>query len=458
MSTTTDRKIARDKRSRAFKIAGASALSCSVLLGAFSISTAPSAFAAESKIGLGATESYSVLGGQTVTSTGDTILPRDLGVSPGTSITGFPPGLVMGSTHIADANAALAQSDLVKAYDDAASRQPTEIVEGDLVGRTLVGGVYKANEALELNGTVTLDAQGDPSAVWVFQVGSSLNTGSASRVQLTNGANACNIFWQVGSSATLGTGSNFKGSILANTSITVTTDTVVEGRALARNGAVTLDNNTFVAPDCMAEIPEDGETPVPVPTPTDTPTVEPTPQPSDEPTSAPTDAPSPEPTTAPTDEPTPQPTDEPTDEPTVSPTDAPTDQPTIAPSPEPSDQPTVEPTDEPTVTPTMPPGNDESPVPTDYPTIPGSNNQPPSEEPTDDSTYPTDGNSPEPTISITDGTDIEETDVRSEQEDELATTGSNSTVLFAGLGSALALLGGGLLFLGTKTTRTPRRH
>ena len=241
------------KKSRLLRVAGVSALSCSVMLGMASM---PSAFAAEPKVDLGTSASYSVLGGQSVTNTGNSILAQDLGVNPGTSITGFPPGLVLGTTHATDAHSSLAQSDLVKAYDDTAGRAPTATIDGDLAGRTLVGGVYKASSELELSGTLTLDAQNDPNTVWIFQVGSALTTGSASSIELINGAQACNVYWQVGSSATLGTASEFKGSILALTSVTVTNEANVEGRVLARNGSVTLDDNTFTSPSCATELPE----------------------------------------------------------------------------------------------------------------------------------------------------------------------------------------------------------
>jgi hypothetical protein len=206
--------------------------------------------AAEATVGLGTAGTYSVLGGQTVTNTGPSTLAGDLGVSPGTAITGFPPGTVGGATHAGDASAAQAQSDLVIAYDDAAGRAPTASVAGDLVGQTLTAGVYNSTGPLALSGTLTLDGQGDPSAVFIFQIASTLTTASASHVNLINGATACSIFWQVGSSATLGTTSTFVGTIMALTSISVTTGTVVEGRALARNGQVSLDNNTFTTPGC----------------------------------------------------------------------------------------------------------------------------------------------------------------------------------------------------------------
>lgn len=211
---------------------------------------AGSAAAAGGQVDLGTAGAYSVLGGQTVTNTGPSQLSNDLGVSPGTAITGFPPGNAAGATHAADAVALQAQSDLTIAYDDAAGRAKTASVAGDLVGRTLTAGVYNSTGPLALSGMLTLDGQGDSNAVFIFQIASTLITASASYVNMINGAQACNVFWQVGSSATLGTASVFRGSILALTSIAVTTDTVVQGRALARNGAVTLDNDTFTSSAC----------------------------------------------------------------------------------------------------------------------------------------------------------------------------------------------------------------
>jgi ice-binding like protein len=213
-------------------------------------------------VNLGTAATFAVLGGQTVTNTGPTVVNGDLGVSPGTSITGFPPGVVNGTIHSADATAAQAQLDLTAAYNDAATRPSTGPLPAAIGGLTFTPGVYTAPAAVGLTGTVTLDAQGDPNAVFIFQIGSALTTASASMVNLINGARACNVFWQIGSSATLGTGSSFAGNILALTSITVTTGTTVNGRTLARNGAVTLDTNTITRPpDC---------TPTPTPTPTTT--------------------------------------------------------------------------------------------------------------------------------------------------------------------------------------------
>ena len=155
-----------------------------------------------------------------------------------------------GTIHAADAVAAQAQSDVTTAYNDAAGRTPAVVVPGDLGGLLLTPGVYKQSSSLLLTGVATLDAQGDPSAVFIFQVGSTLTTASNSRVLLTGGAQSCNVFWQIGSSATIGTGTSFSGNILALQSITVTTGATLQGRALARNGAVTLDTNTISTANC----------------------------------------------------------------------------------------------------------------------------------------------------------------------------------------------------------------
>ena len=227
-------------------VALAAAASTVLLMGVLAVP----ADAAEAPVGLGTAASYSVLGGQTVTNTGPTKLSGDLGVSPGTAITGFPPGTVGGAKHAGDAQAAKAQSDLTIAYNDAAGRALTASVAGDLVGKTLTAGVYKSTGPLALSGTVTLNGQGNPNAVFIFQVASTLITASASHVNVINGAQACHVFWQVGSSATLGTTSSFTGTIMALTSIAVQTGAQVQGRALARNGAVTLDNDTFTAANC----------------------------------------------------------------------------------------------------------------------------------------------------------------------------------------------------------------
>ncbi|WP_238324479.1 ice-binding family protein [Paenarthrobacter aurescens] len=220
-----------------------------LLAGAIMLQQSP-AFAA-TPVNLGTAASYSVLAATTVANTGPTTLQRDLGLSPGTAITGFPPGIAAGTTHAADAVALQAQSDLTTAYNNAAGQALTASVSGDLVGRTLTEGVYKSTSSLALSGQLTLDGQGNPASVFIFQVASTLITASASSIVFTNGAQACNVFWQVGSSATLGTASSFKGSILALTSITAQTNAVVEGRLLARNGQVSLDTNVVTTPACV---------------------------------------------------------------------------------------------------------------------------------------------------------------------------------------------------------------
>lgn len=223
------------------------------------IAAAQSAWAAEAPVGLGAAQSFAVLAGSTVTNTGASVVSGDLGVSPGTAITGFPPGLVIaGAQHSADAVALQAQADLTIAYNDAAGRTPATSVASELGGRTLVGGVYAASSGLALTGTVTLDAKGDPNTVFVFQAGSTLITASNSTVALINGTQACNVYWQVGSSATVGTDSDFAGTVMALTTITLQTNTTVNGRVLARNGAVNLDDNTITRPFC-ATTPADTE-------------------------------------------------------------------------------------------------------------------------------------------------------------------------------------------------------
>ena len=203
---------------------------------------------AEGPVGLGTATSFAVLAGQTITNTGASVISGDVGLSPGSAVVGFPPGIVNnGTVHATDAVAAQAESDLTASYLDAAGRTPVSPVGPDLSGLTLTTGVYSAG-AMSLTGTVILDGQGDPNASWVFQAASTLITGSTSVVSLINGASACNVFWQVTSSATLGTSSTFVGTIMALTSIAATTAAQVTGRLLARNGEVTLDANVINAP------------------------------------------------------------------------------------------------------------------------------------------------------------------------------------------------------------------
>jgi uncharacterized repeat protein (TIGR01451 family) len=214
-------------------------------------SSSSAATAAATMPRLGTEQSFAVLGGSTVTNTGSSVITGNLGVSPGSAVTGFPPGILTGVMHAADAEALQAQTDTTTAYIDLASQACTSDLTGqDLGGMTLVPGVYCFSSSAQLTGALTLDAGGDPSAVWVFKTGSTLTTASNSSVLLTNGGQPCNVFWQVGSSATLGTSTSFVGNILALTSITLTTGANVSGSALARNGAVTMDSNTVTVPVC----------------------------------------------------------------------------------------------------------------------------------------------------------------------------------------------------------------
>jgi hypothetical protein len=201
---------------------------------------------------LGTAQTYGVLGGSTVTNTGATVITGDLGVSPGSALVGFPPGTRTGATNVANAAALQAQNDVTTAYNALAGRACGTTLTGDLGGRTLVAGVYCFASSAQLTGTLTLDAQGNPNAVFIFQIGSTLTTASNASVVLINGGLACNVSWQVGSSATLGTGTAFQGNILALTSITLVTGASLTGRALARNGAVTLDTNAITVPACAA--------------------------------------------------------------------------------------------------------------------------------------------------------------------------------------------------------------
>ena len=210
-------------------------------------------------VDLGLAGSFGVLAGTSVTNTGSTDIAGDVGVSPGSAITGFPPGII-GGTEYVGGDAALAEAALSAAYTFASDETGGSNLTGeDLGGLTLTSGVYDFSISAALTGTLTLNGQGDPNAVFVFQIASALTTASASSVALENGAQGDNVFWQVGTSATLGTTTAFEGNILADTSITLDTGASIAcGSALAAGGAVTLDSNSIGTGSCSqgGEVPE----------------------------------------------------------------------------------------------------------------------------------------------------------------------------------------------------------
>ena len=213
------------------------------------------AMAAQPPVDLGTTSSFAILAGSTITNTGPTTINGDaggdVGLYPGTSFTGQSSVTLTGTVHLADDVARVAKDDLVAAYNDAAGRTPVSRIPTELGGSTLLPGVYdSASGWFQITGTLTLDAQGDPNAVFVFKTASTLITASDSNVSLLNEARFCRVFWQVGSSATLGVNSHFVGHIFALTSITANTGATVQGQLLARNGSVTLDTNTITNGPC----------------------------------------------------------------------------------------------------------------------------------------------------------------------------------------------------------------
>jgi hypothetical protein len=226
------------------KRGGTILVSALLILAAFTI--AVNDVSAATSPSLGAAGSYSVLAGSTVTNTGTTIVSGDLGVSPGSAITGFPPGIVGGTIHSGDAHAALAQAASTAAYNNLLQTCDHRYGPGDqdlTLLSPLGPGVYCADSSFSLSGTLRLSGSG----VWIFRAGSTLITASNSKVE---GGDPCNVWWQVGSSATLGSGTTFIGDILALASITLNTGASLNGRALAQTGAVTLDSNTINTAIC----------------------------------------------------------------------------------------------------------------------------------------------------------------------------------------------------------------
>ena len=207
--------------------------------------------AGEAPIDLGAASAYAILAFNTVTNINNpgTIVTGNLGISPGAALTGFPPGQVIGMIHAGDTAAALAKASLLAAYNDAVSRLGAAVLPGDLSGLTFTPGLYKSSTSVMIAaGNLTLDAQGNANAVFIFQMGSTLTTNAGTQVILSGGAKATNIYWAVGTSATLGTNSSFEGTILAASAITMKTGASIEGRLLAQGAAVALDTNAITVP------------------------------------------------------------------------------------------------------------------------------------------------------------------------------------------------------------------
>jgi len=279
-------------------------LAAVLFLVAISTSLSVPGSASQPKVNLGLASTFAVLAGQGISNTGPTTASgtdgADFGSAPLGTFTGDTSVTTTGTKYTAlNAAVSSAQNDLTTAYNNAAGRTPSVPVAADLAGLTLTEGVYNSASSISLTGVLTLNGENNPDAVWVFQAGSTLTTLSGSSIELINGADPCNVFWQVGSSATFGTGSSFVGHVMALTSITATTGATFQGQLLARNGAVTLDTNTIVNDLCVAV--------TPTPTPTETETATPTPTPTETETATPT--PTPTPTETETATPTPTPTE-----------------------------------------------------------------------------------------------------------------------------------------------------
>lgn len=243
------RRAKHSRRSLALAVA-------SLVLASFlALTLARASEAAAVAVPLGSAGSFAILAGAGITNTGPTTVSGDIGTFATTSFTGSASVTQSGTNHAGDVVTQDAKNALVTAYNNAASQGPTSPIVGlTLGGKTLTRGVYNSGSTIDLTGTVTLDAQGDPDSIFVLQAGSALTTATSSSVALINGARSCNVFWQIGSDATLGVGSTFVGTLLVQNSIVVKTGAVVTGRLLASVGSVTLDTNTIAKPGCATSV------------------------------------------------------------------------------------------------------------------------------------------------------------------------------------------------------------
>jgi hypothetical protein len=282
--TASDRRHIRTRR----RLASGASVGAVALLTAISVAASPAlvASAAPPAVNLGTASAYSVLAYSTITNTGTTSLEGSLGLHPGTAVTGAPD--VGGASNIANGAALQAKADLDAAYTNAEGRQPTGVLAAGVGILTLTSGVYKAVSSVDLTGTLTLDGQQNPDSFFIFQIPADLRTAPGMRVELINGAQACNVFWQVGASARLQTDTTFVGTIMAYAQINLLTRATLEGRALARVEQVTFDTNVITVPGCDT----DGTitTPPTSTPPTSTPPTS-TPPTSTPPTDTPTDTP-----------------------------------------------------------------------------------------------------------------------------------------------------------------------
>ncbi len=275
----------------AFALTSAMLLFCVFVLSPIAHLSVP-AHAQGTQPPLGTAGTFAVLGASAVTNTGSSVVTGDLGVEPGTSVSGFPPGIVIGTKHVTDAVALQAQNDATIAYGNAAGQSCDVSLTGqDLGGKTLTSGVYCFSSSAQLTGQLKLDSQGNPASVFIFQIGSTLTTASNASVLQINSTQACHIFWQIGSSATVGTNTDFSGNILAHTSITAQTGAQFSGSLYAHTGAVTLDTNTINRSPCTGSTPTGTPTSSPTGTPVSPPTGTPISSPTGTPVSPPTGTP-----------------------------------------------------------------------------------------------------------------------------------------------------------------------